>query len=190
MSGITARSIPDKLLIICLLLALYSVSASAQPFQIRQYRAKIILQNGDRVFGIIGRVTDETLTLEDADWFGHSNDGGTVALHDVKKLIIKLESRRKARLTGAVVGGVLTTIVVANNTRKNQFRSSAITAVNVTLTIAVGAGLGMLAGHLIGNTRRVVVRPVGTDPETIARSIRLQTEPFSSDYQQRLMNNQ
>lgn len=150
------------------------------------YKIKVVLNDGQRLGSFINSMTDSTLTVSGGDGWGNIV-GGTVTFTDIKRVIIKRASKKKSRTKGAIAGGLITGLVVYNNAHQNQLRSPTISVVNATLTIAVGAGLGLLAGHLIGNTSRVVVRPVGTDPETIARSIRLQLEPFSYDYQQRLM---
>jgi hypothetical protein len=177
-----------KLLIFWLLLSVCHSPVAAQQTTYLQYKAKIVLTDGSRLYGTIGLVTDEKLTVDDTNWFRHNNDGGTVALSDIRKIIIKVESHRNARITGAILGGLLTGFAAVNSLEKNPTRSPVLGGATITLSVAAGAGMGMLTGHLIGNTKRIVVRPVGTDPETIARSLKLQIEPFSYASQQRFLN--
>ena len=155
------------------------------------YKIKVIQADGRRIRGFVGEVTDSTFTVNATDEAGelsrHTIGDKTIVLTAIRRAIIKQASRKKARLKGAIAGGVLAGLVVLNNTSKNQSRSSALTDVNLVLVIGVGVLVGTLAGQLIGNTKRVVVRPRGADPETIARSLKLQLEPFSYDYQQRLL---
>ena len=157
-----------------------------------QYTINVVQTDGQRLRGFIGYLTDSTLQVyrDDDAWEYRGRDHGTVAFSDIKRVIIKRTSKRSSRIKGAIVGGVLAGFAVLTSHPRSQFRSQVITAVNVGLSVGVGVLTGTLAGHLIGNTARVVIRPVGTDPETIARSLRLQLEPFSYEYQQQLINKQ
>ncbi|MBO0937153.1 hypothetical protein J2I47_11400 [Fibrella sp. HMF5335] len=139
-------------------------------------------------------MTDSTLTVaEDNDRMSfnrRSSAWNTVAFAAIRRVIVKRTSKKQSRVSGAIVGGLLAGVAGVVSSQKNQFRTPSLSIVNTVLATGAGALIGMVAGHLIGNTSRFVIRPAGSDPETIDRSIRLRLEPFLYDSQPRLMKNQ
>ncbi|MBO0931063.1 hypothetical protein [Fibrella aquatilis] len=180
--------------LLALLLSLGHAALFAQPVYQESYKIKVILNSGERLYGLIDYLTDSTLTVandtERASFSSRGAPWNTVAFTDIKRVIVKRTSKKRSRISGAIVGGLLAGFAEVATSQKNQFRSPSLAIVNTILATGAGALIGMVAGHLVGNTSRFVIRPAGSDPETINRSIRLRLEPFLYDAQQRLMKNQ
>jgi hypothetical protein len=167
----------------------WAQSDDDEPVAVSNYIIKVVLHNGKRYRGIVGQVTEGTLRIEDnPEMLLFPYSGATLSLSEIKRAVIRPNRRRSARIKGAIAGGLLGLYAGVVHARSNTFRSPALFGVNLALVIGVGAAAGGLTGHLIGNTKRVVIRAVGDDPTTRARQLRVQLEPYSYTHQQDMIN--
>ncbi|RYF78281.1 MAG: hypothetical protein EOO39_01875 [Cytophagaceae bacterium] len=167
----------------------WAQSASDEPTTVTEYTIKVVLQNGKRCRGIVGKLTDQILDVEnDPELLLFPYSGEFVKLSDIKRAVIRPSHRRLPRIKGAVVGGLAGLYVGIVHAPLGTFRSPALFGVNLALVIGTGVAAGGLAGHLIGNTKRVVIRPVGNDPVTRERQMYRQLEPYSYESQQDILD--
>ncbi|MBO0950550.1 hypothetical protein [Fibrella forsythiae] len=164
-------------------------STPDKPATVTVYAIKVVLQNGERCRGTLGRLTDQILDVEnDPELFFFPYAGQLVKLSDIKRAVIRPSRRRSARIKGAIVGGLAGLYVGIVHAPLGTFRSSALFSVNLALVTGAGAAAGGLAGHLIGNTKRVVIHAAGSDPVTRERQMYLQLEPYSYENQQDMLD--
>ena len=89
-------------------------------------------------------------------------------------------------ITGAIIGGLAAGFASYNSLQRNQPSSAVSYGITLTFATAGGAAAGLLVGSMIGNLKKIVIRPaMFTDPE---RSLFRQLEPFTWRYQQDIIN--
>ncbi|XWW48041.1 hypothetical protein JYG30_11615 [Fibrella sp. USSR17] len=183
------KSFPIWLLINWLPTTLWGQSSPDLPVKVTVYTIKVVLQNGERCRGIVGALTDQILDVEnDPELLLFPYSGQLVKLSDIKRAVIRPSSRRLPRIKGAIVGGLAGLYAGLVHAPESTFRSPTLFGLNLVLIMGTGSAAGMLTGHLIGNTKRVVIRAVGNDPVTRARQLRLQLDPYSYESQQDMID--
>ncbi len=167
----------------------WAQSSSDEPVKVTVYNIKVVLQNGERCRGIIGELTEQILDVEnDPELFLFPHSGQFVKLSDIKRAVIRPNRRRLPRIKGAIAGGLLGLYVGIVHAPLSTYRTSTLFGLNLALTTGAGAAAGMLTGHLIGNTKRVVIRAVGDDPVTRERLMYRQLAPYSYESQQEMID--
>lgn len=161
---------------------------SAQTLSVELYKVKVVTKAGKRIRGTLDDVSDAVMHIGNNNLAVARSSGSTVSLSDVRKVVIRRQSRRRATITGAIVGGIVTGGVVVQTSRKNPFSSSVLYGINLLLAAGGGAAAGALVGHGVGNTTQRVIRPLGRNPEVAVENLRRQLEPFTYSYQNTILN--
>lgn len=172
------------------LLYVSTVRLLAQPAAVELYHVKVLTNEGKRLRGILIDVDESRLYIGDVDKSanGLRPSDGSVTLDNVKRVILRRNSRRRPTITGAILGGLATGVVVVRSTRRNPFRSPVLYGLNLGMSVGAGAVAGGLLGNRIGNTPRRVIRPVDQTPDEAAENLRRQLEPFTYSHQNDVLN--
>lgn len=158
---------------------------------IEVYKATVVTKDGHRIRGTLDDVSETYVAIGDNDlaapWYRRS--GGKVFLSDVRKVIIRRASKRRATVQGAIIGGLLTGFLVVESARKSGFRSPILYGVNLVMSAAAGAAAGALIGHSIGSVSAKTIRSFrhGT-VEDSTENLRRQLDPFTYSYQSDVLN--
>ncbi|AQG78116.1 hypothetical protein [Spirosoma montaniterrae] len=161
-----------------LLLLVCAYETHAQLLTGNRYQARVVTEDRYRVQGILTNVTATHVHIDDEQ----------VPLVTVRKIIIRRANRRGAALNGAIIGGLTTGFLSIRSNQKSRFQSPILFGLSLTMTAAIGAGAGALAGYAIGPINRRVIRPIVAAPNEVAENLRRQLDPFTSRSQQDVLN--
>lgn len=159
------------------------------------YKVKIVTVHGNRFRGILDDVSETHVSIghndQAAPWFRHS--GGTVALADVRKVIVRKQSRRRPTMHGAIAGGLLTGLTAVLSSHQHGFRSPVLYGLNLVMATAGGAVPGALIGRSIGSLSQKTIRPrrrsrYSEFADDSTESLRRQLAPFTYSYQSDVLN--
>lgn len=165
------------------------VIAVAQSIEV--YKVKIVAKDGSRFRGTLDDVSETHVAIGDNDqaapWFRRS--GGKVPLSDIRKIVLRRQSRRKTTIEGAVIGGLITGFVVVQSAERSGFRSRVLYGLNLLMGAAGGAAVGALIGHSIGSVSAKTIRPLKRGSvDDISENLRRQLDPFTYSYQSDVLN--
>lgn len=146
---------------------------------------RVITKGGNRFRGVLNDVTDDYLYIEPANPKPRQRYE-YIPLAAVRKVVIRRSNKKAARLTGAILGGLVIGFVANESLKKYPVRSSVSYGVTLTAAAAAGAGAGLLLGSVMGNASNRVVRPL--DPDNPEITLQRQLEPFSLRYQNEIIN--
>ncbi|GAB3490991.1 hypothetical protein GCM10027341_03440 [Spirosoma knui] len=163
-------------------------AAYAQTSKPESYKIKIVTLEGDRFIGILDDVSQTAISLSNETSNGFRYEDGEVPLANVRKLVLRRNSRKKSAIQGGVVGALVLGYTVIQSSKKNGFRSPAVYSLNLGLAMVGGAATGGLLGYRIGPIARKVIRPRGRDREEARENLRRQLEPFTYSYQIDVLN--
>ena len=166
-------------------------AATAVAQSVEVYTVKVVTKEGRRIRGTLDDVSETHVAVGDNDvaapWFRHS--GNKVLLSDVRKVVIRRQSKRRVTVQGAIVGGLLTGFVVVQSAKKSGFRSPVLYGLNLVLAAAGGAAAGALVSHSIGSVSAKTIRPLGRgNVEDVNERLRRQLEPFTYSHQNDVLN--
>ncbi len=160
-----------------LVVALVSGPLVAQKLTVDPYYISIVSKTGERYDGTLHDVTNNAIFY---------TPGISVPIETVEKVVLRRINKRLSVRAGAVAGGFLLGILAATGLQKSPTSSSVTYGLTLGFSIAGGAVLGAWGGTLLGNLRRLVIRPRAG--EHGLDSFRNELEPFSIRYQTNLFN--
>ncbi|WP_040005226.1 hypothetical protein [Fibrisoma limi] len=178
-----------KSTILTLFLLLTGSITLAQSSEVDAYLVRVVMTNGGRLQGVLADVDETALLIDNApngSWQWRS--GGRVPLALVRKIVLKRASNHRYTLQGAIIGGLLTGLVVVRSARKSPFRSPTLYGINLVMGIGGGAATGALLGHAVSGSGRRVIRPLKRDQADQNENLRRRLLPFTYRYQQEQLN--
>ena len=177
-------------LVLTTVLALFvPVTTVAQSVEV--YKVSVVTKAGNRIRGPLDDVSKTHLYVgyndPAAPWFRRSGD--EVALSSIRKVVIRRQSKRRATIQGAIVGGLITGFVVVQSAERSGFRSQVLYGLNLLMGAAGGAAAGALVGHSIGSVSAKTVRPLKRGSvDDISENLRRQLDPFTYSHQSDVLN--
>jgi hypothetical protein len=136
------------------------------------------MKTGDHVRGILSDITASSVYV----YPEKRSARALVPLTDIRKIVLRRNSKRNALITGASIGGLLTGFAAHQSLQTNQARMALTYGLTLTFAAAGGAAAGLLVGSGIGNLKKIVIHPsTFINPE---QSLFRQLEPFTARYQQ------
>ncbi|WP_157634650.1 hypothetical protein [Spirosoma panaciterrae] len=165
-----------------MMLVLLSYPALAQQPAETVYHIKVVTKSGEHYKGILSDVTDANVYVA----YEKRLVSGRVALTDIRKIVLRRNSKKNAMITGAIIGGLAAGFASYNSLQRNQPSSAVNYGITLTFAATGGAAAGLLVGSGIGNLKKIVVRPaMFANPEL---SLFRQLEPFTWRYHQDIIN--
>lgn len=142
------------------------------------YRVNVVTKTREHFRGILSDITESTVYIYSDKRVARAG----VPLSDVRKVVLRRNSKKNALITGAIIGGLLTGFAANQSLQTNQVRTAVTYGLTLTFAAASGAAAGLLVGSGIGNLKKIVIRPLTfVNPE---QTLFRQLEPFTVRYQE------
>ncbi|WP_020596894.1 hypothetical protein [Spirosoma panaciterrae] len=159
-----------------------SATLQAQKLTFDVYRARVITMTGERYRGVLEEVSDTDLRLTSyhGNWIDEE-----IPLRQIRKVVIRRISKKRAIITGSIIGGLAAGFASYKSLQRNQTSNDINYGITLTFAAAGGAAAGLVVGSFINNVTGRVIRPLDiTNPEL---SLYRQLEPFTYRHQQNLI---
>lgn len=158
----------------------------AQKPALEIYQIKIITTDGNRDKGILVDVTDSTLYYDPGINYSPNHYPRQVPLDIIRKVNLRRNSKRRAVLSGGIIGGLTFGYLTIEGFKKNPTSNGLTAGITVLLASSAGVAAGLIVGSAIGNVAHRTLRPVNR--ENGLDDFRRQLEPFSVRYQTNVFN--
>ncbi|GAB4029324.1 hypothetical protein [Spirosoma gilvum] len=161
---------------------LLAYATQAQKLTFDTYQARVITVAGKHYRGLLEEVSDTDLRLTSFRGNGIDEE---IPLRQIRKVVIRRTSKKRAIITGAIIGGLASGFASYKSLQQNQTSNAFIYGITLTFASAGGAAAGLVVGSVVNNVTGRVIRPLDmTNPEL---SLFRQLEPFTYRHQQNLM---
>ncbi len=174
------------LLLIGIILLSSATTLTAQSAEV--YTATVVTRDGHRTRGLLKEVNKTNVIIGDYTDAPSGLDD-IIALSDIRKVVLRRTSRRRATVRGAVAGSIVVGLLTVESSQKNGFRSPVVYGVTLASALVGGALAGALAGNGIRSLfKKTIVPRTRNAPDEIDLNLRRELEPYTFLYQQTILD--